>query len=224
MKNRICVISLLTILLTGCTSDPSQNTLPESKLVICQLDFTGSFVYLGESVDKLADTVDELNPGDEFMASAIDGSNSGRHILHAKLPLRTRAIDSRNQRRVHTMKLKLKQLLMGINTSQVSRKTDLLGPIYAASQIFARAPDKQKFLLLFTDLEDNAGQTIPKDALDMQDVRVIAFFISPESIQKDIQIRRKWAELFEGAGASFEMLNVSESRSRSPILGPGGAK
>ncbi len=224
MRNQMSItIFLLAILIAACTSNAPQDTLPKSRVVVCLLDFTGSFEYLGESVDKLASSVDELSPGDEFVACTIDGSNSGQRILQVKLPRSTRAIDHNNQRRIHTMKLKLKQLLSSINTRQESRSTDLLGPIYAASRLFGKASDKQKFLLLFTDLEDNVGQTIPRDGLDLRDVKVIAFFMSPKSIQEDIRTRSMWTAFFQEAGAGFEMFNVIESRSQSQILVPGGA-
>ncbi len=224
MKKLISVVSLLlVILLAACTEAP-QDTLPRSRLVVSLLDLSGSFAFVGESVGKMAGTVDEIGPGDEFVARAIDGSNSGQHILQAKLPRSTRTIDPTNRRRVYTMKLQMKQMLRRINTKHSSRKTDLMGPIYTASLLFQKAPDKQKYLLLFTDMEDNAGQTIPSGSLNLRGVKVIAFFVSPGSIQEDFRLRRKWASFFSEAGASFEMLTVSESRSRSPVLMPGGGR
>ncbi|MFC1719279.1 hypothetical protein ACFL6S_36860 [Candidatus Poribacteria bacterium] len=221
MSKLICII-LPVILLSGCIN--SSQDVGSNKIVIILLDFSASFKFLGESVGKAAETVDELRSGDELVVCAIDGSNSGQNILHAKLPKSARAIDPDNQRRVHIMKLKLKQLIRGINTKRVSGNTDLLGPIYAASRLFARASDKQKYLLLFTDLDDTRGQTIPQGSLNLRDVKVMVFFTTPDSIQDDISKRQKWSALFQSAGASFEMLNVNESRSLSPILGPGDTR
>jgi hypothetical protein len=162
--------------------------------------------------------MDEFRSGDEFLLGAIDGSSAGRDIISVKLPRTTRPIDPANQRRVRATKSRLKQLLANLNLKQKTGHTDILGPVYAAALRFSKTAAQEKYLLLFSDLEDNIRQTVPSGAINLKNVPVTAFFVAGKNIQEDTQLRQKWTAFFNAAGTHIDILNVSESRYQAPIL------
>lgn len=204
------------------TNSKRQSNRAETALV----DATGSYDQIVPALRRLARfAAEELDAGDTFCAFWIKGGigESPDFIVSpTTLPVPQRRIGDPAQ--INNLELKRNiQKTFGDYAETKSFKkvgrTDLLQSIaYAGRLLHARGnASREKWLLLFTDLEDNQKKTVE---LNLQGVHVRVFYVPARNDLTGMETKMSsWKEIFSHAGAStVEIYDVGQSEMLPTLL------
>jgi hypothetical protein len=190
------------------------------------VDATGSYDELIPALRRLARfTGEELNQGDTFCAFWIKGGigDSVDFLIEpTTLPVPQRRIGDPAEIDVLNLKRKMRDTLLSYANAKRFKKagqTDLLQAIaYAGRLLHADAnSSREKWLLLFTDLEDNQKKDVD---LNLEGVHVRVFYVPARNDLNGLDKKIfEWKERFKRAKvASVEIYDVGQSDTLPRLL------
>lgn len=177
------------------------------------IDISGSYREMTTKAVKIVEEmVAKAKPGDElFIRTISDQSylpkNTVVYQRFKKLPPKPGRFDRmaryryiKASKEFRAQKEKVIRALREMRF-EPSPKTDILGFIQAASDLFALAPDGTRKVLAFaTDLKDNVGFRV---APDLKGVEVIVFqFLTDADPSTTLKRRRRWVRMLKEWGAA----------------------
>jgi hypothetical protein len=224
---RLIAVCLLPFFLVSCAGSGSSGAsnskvVPKGKVVLVLLDQSGSFKHIQPSIHKICRVVDGLQAGDIFVIRSIDSSSfeDQSDLLCLTIPKSNKPIDPQHHKLISKIKTQVKRQLQKLKKREAAR-TDIWGAIYGASRFLGSYPDSDKYLLIFSDLEDNQGLKGSSDALNLSGIKLKALFVSRTKHVDDFDKKVKiWASAFKEAGAeSVEILDPTKSKLvRNPLI------
>lgn len=154
-----------------------------------------------------------LAPGDCFLACAIGADSFPiENLLTVRVPRRLRPIDPAFERRLLALKAEWQRALSEQLRGRPAMTTDVWGGLQAAGQTLGATAARERWLLVYSDLDHNAnGHSGGAAALHLPDVRVQVFFVprtlDPPRFRERL---RTWHAAFRQAGAREVQLHDTD--------------
>jgi hypothetical protein len=201
---------------------------PGGRLILALVDATGSFGHLRESFVRLVRfAVEELEMGDTLAVGFIKSKlNDTDYVIpFTTLPTPTRRIGDPAEVEALAGKQRIQETLLAYAHARQFAKvtdTDLNQAVAYAGRLLREDP-REKWLLLFTDLEDTERQPSP---WRLDGIHVRAFFVPARGEMQVLeQKERDWGSRFTQAkAASVQIYDVGQTRALSALLTPPNAK
>ncbi len=233
MGNKCFPLLALALLLSGCARRPGNSptldmspsvrrTHPEAaegRIILALVDATGSFGSLRESLRRLARFAgEELKMGDTFGISFIKNQlkDSDSHLVpFITLPKPTRRLGDPAEAEALRLQKQIQTTLLtyaGALSFKKVERTDLFQAIAYGARQLRLASQRERWLLLFTDLEDTVGRRdVP---LDLEGIHVRVFFVPTRGNLKGLDKKvAEWTQRFQKAkAASVVIYDVGQSR------------
>lgn len=241
-KTSVIVLSVALTTLTSCigrsATTPSSATgssnvsehvqLNEDnpRALIVLADATGSYGELVPALRRLARFAgEELKPGDTFCAFWVKGEigESPDFIVEPiTLPVPQRRIGDPAAIDVLQFKKQVQTTLNEYASGRAFKKTnrtDLVQSIAYAGRMLRAGTNvsREKWLLLFTDLEDNQNRPVP---LNVDGVHVRVFYVPARNDLSNLEKKIKdWRQRFTDAkAASVSIYDVGQSRALALLI------
>lgn len=213
------IIALLLIGLLSFAWSYQKLTISK-KCIVVLLDLTGSFGYFSESSKHVDNVIKELMPGDEiYILSITETSFYDKNILFkASMPLPKytnelysdvyRAdIDSIRAEYSHGWK----EVVTNLKTN--AKKTDVMGGIGYATLVFNSSQLNHRYLLIFSDLEDNVLENCDTR---LDGVKVWCLYVEHSDFERYKEKENFWRQYFRKAGVKEEEIII-----KIPAQSPG---
>lgn len=182
----------------------SQQLTISKKCVVLLLDLTGSFGHLSESCEAIETIIGDLMLGDELHVLSINATSFfDRNLLfttYMPLPKYTNQLYSKEYysyidsiRNEHSMRWR--KIAKNLKTD--AQSTDIMGGIAYSTLIFASSKSKHKYLVIYSDLEDNVAQQCN---VRLDSVRVWCLYVEHSDFNKYREKEKLWREYFKRAG------------------------
>jgi hypothetical protein len=194
----------LGLLLATVPASAGSNDTPCRRLVVLVLDVSGSFrPWLPQARAHAQQVIRQLAAGDCLLARPLGSESFGEvPALALRLPARTRPIDPAFDRRVLALTQRAAADLADMLQRPVARQTDVWGALYAAADTLAATPARERWLLLYTDLDDTVGRAVAARPLRLAGVRVRVLFVPRSADVRQFDARlRAWRDVFGGGSA-----------------------
>lgn len=194
------------------------------RVIVLGIDSTGSY-NLWEPAKKLAyRIIGDLSPGDVFYCRVINDQSytDQASIFKLQMPEATFVqVDSPFDRKAKNHNRRQRGRLIAVKKAAITRfqkvayeqagETDIDGFLMAASDRFLLYPkDRERFLLIASDLADNVHYSIKPDLSGVR-ISIIGFQVS-KSPTETKRRKDKWLQKFREAGAdSVKFLAMEEA-------------
>lgn len=206
-------------------SKPGDPEQPPAKVGVALIDATGSYTELIPALKRLQRFAgEELNQGDTFCAFWIKsgiGDSVDFLVEPVTLPVAKRRIGDPAEVNALAMRQEIQKTFASYANARTFKKagqTDLLQSIsYGGRLLAAEDKSRERWMLLFTDLEDNQTKTAD---LRLKGVHVRVFYVPARNDLNGLDRKiSDWKQRFEKAGAvTVEIYDVGQSESLSRLL------
>lgn len=180
---------------------------PESRAVYLLWDRTRSFHdnFADQAKPRVLQMIDELRPGDRFVALTIVDSFSRSQILVDRSlphPNPRRTLDLQTQKKIKSIKVDLKKIISELQADTRATRTDIRGVILHAAELLKKERTRNRILILMSDLEENVDhKNLPP--FDLSGARVKAMYVSFRKTIKDSRSKfEEWENFFRRAGVT----------------------
>ena len=193
------------ILLIGCA-----NEKPANKAVYLLLDTSGTNTKELKKAQLIMNyLLATLDSGDSIAIARIDSGSFNEKDIIAKITFDSRPSAANNQKRLFKQQVDnyIANLKMG------SAKTDITGGVLQASDFVNETQAGEKYVLLFSDLEEELQQGHIRDfPINMQGIQVVAINVtklrSDNIDPRDYQNRLSyWQQKVESGGGKWRVIN-----------------
>ncbi len=209
---RCAMAALFSIALSACDSSESR-----ARAVYLLLDTSGTYT---EEMSKARAIINyllaELDSGDSIAVARIDSGSFSEKDIIAKVSFDERPSAAINQKRA--FKQQIDEFVSGIKRG--SRHTDITGGILQAREFLQETGAGQRFILIFSDLEEDLTRGHIRDfPVDLSDTNVIALNVTKlrsDNIDPRDYINRlqAWEKRVDDGGGSFKVINDLERMDR----------
>lgn len=211
-KMIIALVSLFSLLLVSCGSPG-----PGNRAVYLLLDTSGTYTKeLAKAQAIMNYLLTTLDSGDSIAIAKIDSGSFSEKDIIAKATFDIRPSTANDQKRLFKSKVDdfVKQVKFG------SRNTDITGGIIQASDFVNETSAKEKYVLIFSDLEEDLQKGhIRNFPLDVQGINVVALNVTklrqdnidPRDYKKRLA---DWQERVEQGGGYWRVVNDLERLDR----------
>ncbi len=209
---RCAMAALFSIALSACDSSESR-----ARAVYLLLDTSGTYT---EEMSKARAIINyllaELDSGDSIAVARIDSGSFSEKDIIAKVSFDERPSAAINQKRA--FKQQIDEFVSGIKHG--SRHTDITGGILQAREFLQETGAGQRFILIFSDLEEDLTRGHIRDfPVDLSDTNVIALNVTKlrsDNIDPRDYINRleAWEKRVDDGGGSFKVINDLERMDR----------
>ncbi|MBA7637188.1 hypothetical protein ES703_44823 [subsurface metagenome] len=182
----------------------SQQLIISKKCIVVLVDLTGSFDYSRESFDHTDNIINALMPGDEIYILSITATSfyDKNLLFNASIPLPKYTSELYSEKyRAHFDSIRGElshrwgKVVKNLRTD--ARKTDVMGGISYALLIFNNSKSKHKYLVIYSDLEDNVAGT---GDVRLNGVRVWCLYVEHKDFEKYKEKENSWRQYFKRAG------------------------
>jgi len=202
---KACYFILLLLLGTGCDVDlsPPQES---PQVLFVALDGTGSYDHLREAKKRAIQALEDIPPGSRVYVRWITGRSAApaAAITSGHIPREADNPFNPNAER-QSVKKRLARHIADAESPQANT-TDLKGLLWSAGQRFQKHPDLTRTLILATDLDGNARQSVPEMDLSHTSIRVIGFEVDPSHPGREA----RWKQIFQRAEADTTIIRYSD--------------
>ena len=209
---KLILASLMLLGLTAC-SDPRSN----ARAVYLLLDTSGTYTQEMDKAQKIINyLLGTLDSGDSIAIARIDsGSFSEKDIL-VRATFDDRPSTANQQKRM--FKDKIDAFVK--NTKRGSSHTDITGGILQASEFLTETGAGEKYVLIFSDLEEDLQKGHIRDfPISLPDIHVVALNVTKlrsDNIDPRDYLERLdlWEKRVYEAGGSWDVINDLERMDR----------
>jgi hypothetical protein len=207
-------------------SKSENSAKPSARAQVALVDGTGSYGELVPVLNRLGRFAsEELNAGDTFCAFWIKGGigESPDFIVEpTTLPVAQRRIGDPAEVEALKLRYDIQKAFSNYAAARKFKKageTDLLQAITYAARMLrtgTNAP-KEKWLLIFTDLEDNQRKEV---SLNLEAINLRVFYVPARNDLKAMDKKiADWSERFKQANAaSVEVYDVGQSQTLPRLI------
>lgn len=198
----------VSLLLTACDGKK-----PSNKAVYLLLDTSGTYTEeLAKAQAIMNYLLATLNSGDSVAIARIDSGSFSEKDIIAKATFDLRPSTANDQKRL--FKHKVDQFVSSVKTG--SRNTDITGGIIQASDFVNETQAGEKYVLIFSDLEEDLAKGHIRDfPISVQGINVIALNVTklrsdnidPRDYKKRLL---EWQTRVEQGGGIWRVLNDLE--------------
>ena len=207
-----CLILSGVLLLVAC-GQPK----PENRAVYLLLDTSGTYT---EELQKAQIIINyllaSLDSGDSIAVARIDSGSFSEKDIVAKATFDLRPSTANDQKRL--FKQKIDNFVSAVKSG--SRNTDITGGVVQASDFVNETRAGNKFVLIFSDLEEDLQRGHIRDfPIDVQGIQVVALNVTklrsdnidPRDYKKRLLA---WQQRVEQGGGEWRVLNDLERLDR----------
>ncbi len=206
---KIAVISLLSsFMLISCSGKK-----PDNKAVYLLLDTSGTYTAeLAKAQAIMNYLLATLNSGDSIAIARIDSGSFSEKDIIAKATFDLRPSTANDQKRL--FKHKVDEFVSSVKFG--SRNTDITGGLIQASDFVNETKANQKYVLIFSDLEEDLAKGQIRDFdIDVQAINVVALNVtklrSDNIDPREYKTRLvTWQQRVEAGGGHWRVLNDLE--------------
>jgi len=201
-------VAAVSLLLASCSGQK-----PSNKAVYLLLDTSGTYTAeLAKAQAIMNYLLATLNSGDSIAIARIDSGSFSEKDIIAKTAFDLRPSTANDQKRL--FKHKVDQFVSGVERG--SRNTDITGGIMQASDFVNETRAGEKYVLIFSDLEEDLSKGHIRDfPIDVQGIEVIALNVTklrsdnidPRDYKKRLA---EWQKRVEQGGGVWRVLNDLE--------------
>jgi len=209
-RTTLWYVPLMVLLSPKCELFEDQQ-IRTARVIEIRLDQSGSYrLTLDEAKTAALALVDNSRSDDVLRIGAINDRSFSSPTKMFTIP-RSRAFDKKSRERQDAVKEEIKKYISTI-VDEKSNRTDLWGMLSSASLFFKKFPDREKHLVIFSDMVDTEG--LAQGDIDLEHVSVdVMCFPKPRSIAKYKQRIGFWKEALDNSGAkSFEVYGSDETQ------------
>ncbi len=207
MKSMIVTTLLVSVFLSGCSTP-----VPENRAVYMLLDTSGTYTQELDKARKIVNfLLGTLQSGDSLAVAKIDsGSFSEKDIL-AKVTFDARPSVTNEQKRA--FKRKLDQYL---STVKSASHTDISGGVLQASEFLNETGAKNKYVLIFSDLEEDLIKGQIRDfPIPLVEIEVVALNVTKlrsDNVDPRSYLQRldNWEQRVKDGGGAWRVINDLE--------------
>lgn len=213
MKNVIKRIGLYAVIMTTIIIAGCGERKPTNKAVYLLLDTSGTYTQeLAKAQAIMNYLLATLNSGDSIAIARIDSGSFSEKDIIAKATFDLRPSTANDQKRL--FKHKVDQFVNGVKFG--SRNTDITGGLLQASDFVNETNASQKYVLIFSDLEEDLVKGQVRDfKIDVSNINVVALNVtklrSDNIDPRDYKNRLvEWKKRVEQGGGNWRVLNDLE--------------
>jgi len=202
----------VSFLLVSCDSHR-----PNNRAVYLLLDTSGTYTAeLAKAQAIMNYLLATLKSGDSIAIARIDSGSFSEKDIIAKTTFDLRPSTANDQKRL--FKHKVDEFVAAVKYG--SRNTDITGGIIQATDFVNETQASQKYVLIFSDLEEDLAKGQIRDfAIDVQGINVVALNVTKlrtDNIDpRDYKNRLKdWQQRVEEGGGHWRVLNDLERLER----------
>jgi len=209
---KIILTTLLALSLSACNE-------PESKAraVYLLLDTSGTYTAEMDKAQKIMNyLLATLDSGDSIAIARIDSGSFSEKDIIARVTFDDRPSTANQQKRL--FKEKIDKFVVGI--SKGSRHTDITGGMLQASEYLEETGAGQKYVLIFSDLEEDLQRGHIRDfPISLPDIHVVALNVTKlrsDNIDPRDYMNRLdlWETRVSQAGGTWGVINDLEHMDR----------
>jgi len=209
---KIILTTLLALSLSACNE-------PESKAraVYLLLDTSGTYTAEMDKAQKIMNyLLATLDSGDSIAIARIDSGSFSEKDIIARVTFDDRPSTANQQKRL--FKEKIDKFVVGIRKG--SRHTDITGGMLQASEYLEETGAGQKYVLIFSDLEEDLQRGHIRDfPISLPDIHVVALNVTklrsdnidPRDYMKRLDL---WETRVYEAGGTWGVINDLEHMDR----------
>ncbi len=204
---RIILLSLLIVSITACSEPPSQN-----KAVYMLIDTSGTYT---QELDKAKIIINyllaTLDAGDSLAIARIDSGSFSEKDLISKVTFDARPSVVNEQKRAFKRKVDI-----FVKNVKSSSYTDITGGVLQASEYLHETGAKNKYILIFSDLEEDLVKGHVRDfSIPLVEVKVVALNVTKlrsDNIDPRDYLNRvaNWQTRVHEGGGKWQLLNDIE--------------
>lgn len=202
---RCAMAALFSVAITACDGPESR-----ARAVYLLLDTSGTYTAEMDKAQAIINyLLAELNAGDSIAVARIDSGSFSEKDIIAKVNFDHRPSTATAQKRV--FKQQIDEFVSGIR--QGSRHTDITGGIIQAREFLDETGAGERFILIFSDLEEDLTQGHIRDfPVALEDINVIALNVTKlrsDNIDPRDYINRleNWQQRVDEGGGSWNVIN-----------------
>lgn len=208
---KLLIVSLMAalVVLTGC-SEPQAK--PKSKAVYMLLDTSGTYTQELDKAQKIINyLLLTLNSGDSIAVARIDSGSFSEKDIMAKVTFDDRPSTVNEQKRA--FKRRIDDF---VASTKGSPHTDISGGMLQASEFLTETGAGEKFVLVFSDLDEDLAKGQIRDFLiPLVDIKVVALNVT--KLRKDnidpreyLQRLDTWEQRVTQGGGVWKVVNDLE--------------
>ena len=198
----------LSLLLSGC-SEPA----PKNKAVYLLIDTSGTYTQeLNKAQAILNYLLANLDSGDSIAVARIDSGSFSEKDIVAKTTFDVRPSTANDQKR----QFKLAMDTFADNLKHGSANTDITGGVLQATQYLNETGAGEKYVLIFSDLEEDLPDDHVRDfPISLDNIHVVALNVTklrsdnldPRDYLKRLQ---HWQQRVQDGGGNWRVVNDLE--------------
>ena len=207
------VLPTLLVLTLGACSDPQS----KARAVYLLLDTSGTYTAEMDKAQKIINyLLATLDSGDSIAIARIDSGSFSEKDIVAKVTLDDRPSTANEQKR--QFKERIDAFVAA--TRKGSRHTDITGGMLQASEYLQETGAGDKYVLIFSDLEEDLQQGHIRDfPISLPDIHVVALNVTKlrtDNIDPRDYLNRLdlWERRVNEAGGSWGVINDLERMDR----------
>ncbi len=210
ISKRILIVFILAsnLFMVACDSHK-----PSNKAVYLLLDTSGTYTQeLVKAQAIMNYLLATLNSGDSIAIARIDSGSFSEKDIIAKATFDLRPSTANNQKRL--FKHKVDEFVASVKFG--SRNTDITGGIIQASDFVKETQAKDKYVLIFSDLEEDLSKELVRNfPINVTDINVVALNVTklrsdnidPRDYKKRLE---HWKARVQDGGGYWRVLNDLE--------------
>jgi len=209
---KIILLSLLSLTLSACTEPESR-----ARAVYLLLDTSGTYTAEMEKAQKIINyLLATLDSGDSIAIARIDSGSFSEKDIVARVTFDDRPSTANQQKR--QFKEQIDDFVVA--TRKGSRHTDITGGMLQASEYLAETGAGEKYVLIFSDLEEDLQKGHIRDfPISLPDIHVVALNVTKlrsDNIDPRDYLQRLelWQKRVDEAGGSWGVINDLERMDR----------
>ncbi len=205
---KLCLGAVACTFLLSCSGQK-----PSNKAVYLLLDTSGTYTQeLAKAQAIMNYLLATLNSGDSIAIARIDSGSFSEKDIIAKATFDLRPSTANDQKRL--FKHKVDEFVSSVKFG--SRNTDITGGLIQASDFVNETKASQKYVLIFSDLEEDLAKGHIRDfGIDVQSINVVALNVTklrsdnidPREYKKRLVT---WQQRVEAGGGHWRVLNDLE--------------
>ncbi len=202
LRNLIVVVLALGLAACG-------EKVPKTKGVYMLIDTSGTYTMELDKARKIANyLLGNLNSGDSLAMAKIDSASFSEKDIIAKVTFDSRPSTTTSQK--HMFKRKLDEF---VSTAKPSAHTDITGAVLQASEYLNETNAKEKYILIFSDLEEDLAKGYIRDfTIPLVSIKVVALNVTKlrsDNVDPRDYLNRldAWEKRVYAGGGEWKVLN-----------------
>ena len=209
---KFILATLLALGLSACDEPQSK-----ARAVYLLLDTSGTYTAEMDKAQKIMNyLLATLDSGDSIAIARIDSGSFSEKDIIARITFNDRPSTANQEKRM--FKDKIDKFIE--NTKRGSRHTDITGGMMQASQYLEETGAGEKFVLIFSDLEEDLKKGHIRDfPISLPDIHVVALNVTKlrsDNIDPREYLKRLnlWEKRVYQAGGTWDVINDLERMDR----------